>query len=118
MQRVQNVLYEIQLGFRNNSLTMHRVTQLTKNISQASDSGKFICRVFIDLKNLRTFDTVNHNIILRKMEYYGIRGVSNTWFKSYSTDKKQHSYHGGIISDDKVIGYGIPQWSVLVYIYQ
>ena len=42
------------------------------------------------------------------MEYYGIRGLSNTWFKLYSTDKKQRSYHGGIISDDKVIGYGIP----------
>ena len=94
---------------------MHTVTELTENISQASDSGKFICRVFLDLKNLRSF---NHNIILRKMEYYGIRGASNTWFKSYSADKKQHSYHGGIISDDKVIGYGIPQWSVLAYIYQ
>ena len=88
-------------------MTIHTVAGLTENIKQACDPGKFICRVLLDLKNLRSFDTVNHSVILRKMKYYGIRGLSNTWFKSYSTDKKR-SYHGGIISDDKVIGYGIP----------
>ena len=57
--------------------------------------------------------TVNRNIFLRKLEYYGIRGVSNIWFKSFLTNRKQHAYHEGIISDEKIIEYGVPQGSVL-----
>ena len=61
----------------------------------------------------KAFEIVYHNILLRKKEHYGIRGVSNIWFKSYLTNRKQHDYHGGIISDDKLIEYEIPPESVL-----
>ena len=61
----------------------------------------------------KAFEIVYHNILLRKQEHYGIRGVSNIWFKSYLTNRKQHDYHGGIISDDKLIEYEIPPESVL-----
>ena len=70
-----------------------------------------ICRVFLDLQ--KAFDTVNHNTLLRKLKHYGIRGVSNIWFKSYLTNRKQHTYHGGIISNEKFIEYGFPLESVL-----
>ena len=109
----QNVLYEKQFGFRNNRSTMHALTELTKKIKikQACDSGQFACEIFLDLQ--KAFDTVNHNILLRKLEHYGIRGVSNIWFKSNLTDRKQHTYHGGIISDEKLIEDGVPQGSIL-----
>ena len=90
---------------------MHALTELTEKIKQTCDSGKFTCGVILDLQ--KAFDTVNHNILLRKLEHYGIRGVSNIWFKSYFTNRKQHTYHGGIISDEKLIEYGVPQGSVL-----
>ena len=61
----------------------------------------------------KAFEIVYHNILLRKQEHYGIRGVSNIWFKSYLTNRKQHGYHGGIILDDKLIEYEIPQESVV-----
>ena len=61
----------------------------------------------------KAFEIVYHNILLRKQEHYGIRGVSNIWFKSYLTNRKQHDYHRGIISDDKLIEYEIPPESVL-----
>ena len=86
-------------------------TELTKEIIQTCDSGQFACGVFLDLQN--AFDTINHNILLRKLEHYGIRGVSNIWFKSYLTKREQHTYHGGIILDDKLIEYRVLQGSVL-----
>ena len=107
----QNAMYEKQFRFRNNHSTMHTLAELTEKIRQACDSGQFSCGVFLNLQ--KPFDTVNHNIIFRKLEHYGIRGVSNIWFKSYLTNRKQHTYHGGIISDEKPIEYGVPQGSVL-----
>ena len=61
----------------------------------------------------KTFDTVSHDILLKKLEHYGIRGVRNAWFKSYLKNRKQHTYHGGILSDNKYNEYGVPQGSVL-----
>ena len=77
----QNALYEKQFSFRNISSTMHIHTELTEKIRQACDSGQFACGVFLDLQ--KAFYKVNHNILLRKLEYYGIRGLSNICFKSY-----------------------------------
>ena len=47
------------------------------------------------------------------MEHYGIRGASNICFKSYLTNRKQHTYHGGIISIEKLIEYAVPHGPVL-----
>ena len=45
------------------------------------DKRLFSCGVFIDLK--KAFDTVDHKIILHKLDHYGFRGVINKWFSSY-----------------------------------
>ena len=59
---------------------------MCNTILQNMDNGKSSCGVFIDLK--KAFDTVNHEILLAKLENYGIRGVINSWFRSYLTDRK------------------------------
>ena len=61
----------------------------------------------------KAFDTVDHKILLHKLEYYGIRGVCNDWFKSYLSDRKQFVSINGYNSDLMPVDCGVPQGSVL-----
>ena len=74
------------------------------------DNGKFSCCVSIDLK--KAFDTVNHDILLAKLENYGVRGVINSWFRSYLTDRKQNTEVNNVVSEAETTSCGVPQGSV------
>ena len=106
-----NILFENQFGFRKNNSTVYALMEITERIKETIDKGKFGCGIFIDLK--KAFDTVNHDILLTKLEHYGIRGVLLEWFKSYLTDRKQYVFFNGEASDVKDITCGVPQGSVL-----
>ena len=71
----------------------------------------FGCGVFIDLQ--KAFDTVNHSILLQKMEHYGIRGTALNWFTSYLSERQQYVSVNGNTSDQLEISCGVPQGSVL-----
>ena len=73
-----NILYKKQFGFRKNNSTTFSLIEITEKIKESIDNGKFGCGVFIDLR--KAFDTVNHNILLKKLDHYGIRGISYNWF--------------------------------------
>ena len=66
---------------------------------------------FIDLQ--KAFDTVNHEILLTKLEHYGIRGTVLDWFKSYLSDRIQYVSVNGSNSSYLSITCGVPQGSVL-----
>jgi hypothetical protein len=108
-------LYEIifpnQFGFRSGYSTTHSLISITETIKKTIDDKKYGCGVFIDLK--KAFDTVNHNILLEKLEHYGIREIANSWFKSYLTDRTQYVHLNGFDSVTKDITCGVPQGSVL-----
>ena len=80
--------------------------KLQKKIKESIDKGNFGCGIFIDLK--KAFDTVNHKILLTKLEHYGIRGIILEWFKSYLSDRKQYVCLDGINSDLGNLPCGVP----------
>ena len=71
----------------------------------------FTIGVFMDLK--KAFDTLNHTILLRKLEIYGIRGVVQNWLADYLTNRTQYVNINGICSDKRLTTCGVPQGSVL-----
>ena len=81
-----NILYDKQFGFRKNNSAVNALMEITEKIKESVDKGKFGCGIFIDL--CKTFDTVNHNILLTKLEHYGVRGVLLQWFESYLSNQK------------------------------
>ena len=101
----------MQFGFRTGHSTDHALISLTETIKASLDKKRFGCGIFIDLQ--KAFDTVNHDILLKKLEHYGIRGTALNWFKSYLSNRKQFVSINGHSSSLANISCGAPQGSVL-----
>ena len=67
--------------------------------------------VFVDLK--KAFDTIDHDILINKLEHYGIRGVANEWLKSYLCNRRQYVKFNNCESNLLNVRCGVPQGSVL-----
>ena len=106
-----NILFQNQFGFRKNNSTTFALLEITERIKETIDNRKYGCGIFIDLR--KAFDTVNHNILLSKLNHYGIRDTTYNWFKSYLANRKQYVFVNGETSQLKDITYGVPQGSVL-----
>ena len=104
-------LFCMQFGFRIGHSTDHALISLTETIKSSLDNKRFGCGIFIDLQ--KAFDTVNHDILLQKLEHYGIRGTALKWFQSYLTNRKQFVSINGHSSSQREITCGVPQGSVL-----
>ena len=105
------VLYSQQFGFRSKNSTLHALISLTESIKKTIDNGMYGCGVFIDLQE--AFDTVNHSILLKKLEHYGVRGTALNWFISYLSERSQHVSVNGHTSDHLKMTCGVSQGSVL-----
>ena len=106
-----NVFSPTQFGSRESFSTTLAITHFRECILNELDSNMNICAVFMDLA--KAFDTVNHDILLFKLEQYGIRGVANDLLKSYLSNRKQ-LVSGDVASSSLLeIDIGVPQGSVL-----
>lgn len=106
-----NILYEKQFGFQHAHATEHAIVQLVDQILQSFNENKYTIGVFIDLS--KAFDTVDHEILIKKLESYGIRNLSLNWFRSYLSQRKQFiSYEKGKTDYEHIL-CGVPQGSIL-----
>lgn len=106
------LLFEQQFGFQKNNSTDHAVLHLVDQLSKNFEKGHSTLGVFIDLS--KAFDTVDHNILLKKLEYYGISGIYLKWFKSYLQNRKQYvPYDSNLKTPYLTITCGVPQGSIL-----
>ena len=106
-----NILNENQFGFRSNRSTTQAILLIADKIQRAIEDKKISCGIFLDLS--KAFDTVDHCILLKKLDYYGIRGIANDWFQSYLSNRKQFVTIGSASSEPQLMTCGVPQGSVL-----
>ena len=99
----QNCFYNAQFGFHLSLSTNNALMSIT-------DQNNFCAGVFVDLK--KAFDTVDHEILLKKLSHYGIRGIANEWFCSYLTKRKQYVIFENKESTLNEISTGVPRGSV------
>ena len=107
----QKILYKHQFGFREKHSTYMALLVLMDKIINAIEANKFTIGIFLDFS--KAFDTVNHEILLRKLDIYGIRGVANDWVRSYLNNRKQFVTVNGVKSKTMSIECGVPQGSIL-----
>ncbi len=105
------MLNNFQFGFRNNSSTEMAITNFFEDVSFELSNKKSTCSIFIDLR--KAFDTVDHAILISKLEKYGIRGLPASLIKSYLTNRTQITIVNGIRSHEKNVLCGVPQGSIL-----
>ncbi|XP_077994315.1 uncharacterized protein LOC144448040 [Glandiceps talaboti] len=107
----KHILLDTQFGFRKKYNTKLALADLVSDISEQLDNGFITFGIFIDLK--KAFDTINHDILIHKLEHYGIRGIPLHWFKNYLTNRQQYVTIDNVSSPYKHIQCGVPQGSIL-----
>ena len=106
----EKIIFPKQYGFQKNKSTTLAVLDLYAKLINALGKGEYACSVFLDFA--KAFDTVNHMILLKKLENYGII-VANNWFESYLTNRYQTVKISNTLSEKRLITCGVPQGSIL-----
>ena len=106
-----NILYHRQFGFRPQHSTTDAVANFVGEVLQSLDTGNMILAIFIDLK--KAFDTVNHQLILKKLECLGVEGTALSWFDSYLSGREQFVQIGNSKSKKSKLEVGVAQGSLL-----
>ena len=106
-----NILYAYQFGFRMQHSPNLALIVLVDRISKALENGDFVLWLFLDFS--KAFDTMNHSILYKKLEFYGVRGLALQWFQSYLSDRTQYVEYNNVHSGKGIITCGVPQGSIL-----
>ena len=106
-----NFLFTNQFGFRNLHSKNCALIAIAEKIRKAIDNGEISCGEFLDLQ--KAFDTADHEILLSKLEHYGIHSVPLKWFKTFLTQRHQYVSIKRSISETLTNDHGVPKGSVL-----
>ena len=106
-----NILYAFQFGFRKLHSPNLALIILIDRISKALENDDFVLGLFLDFS--KAFDTVNHFILYKKLEFYGVRGLALRWFQSYISERVQYVEYNNVKSGKDRIVCGVPQGSIL-----
>ena len=105
------ILSPSQYGFRSNMSTTHALLELVEEITSSLDNNKYAIGVFVDLK--KAFDTVDHDILAKKLHFYGVRGVAHKWILSYLKNRQQFVNCYNCDTEILNVSCGFPQGSIL-----
>ena len=106
-----NILHDCQFGFRAGRSPNMALLSLIENITTSLDDHKHAVGVFMDIK--KTFHTIDHNILLKKINHYGLRGIVSKWICSYLENRSQYVQFNGMKSGLQNVTCGVPQGSIL-----
>ena len=95
-------------------ILFHPLINITENIRKALDEGNVGYGVFLYLQ--KSFDAVDYQVPLAKLNHYWIHVVSNDWFKLYQSNRNQFASINGFETGLTAINYGVPQGSVLGFL--
>ncbi len=106
-----SVFYSSQYGFRPKHSTTHAIHEFVNDTTTSIENKNMTLAVFLDLS--KAFDTIDHSILLKKLEWYGIRGLALEWFRDYLSNRTQYVQYNTSKSAHCALPCGVPQGSVL-----
>ena len=110
-KKIKKIIFSLQFSFPHKYSTTHVLIHLTDEIRHEIDKGNYACGIFVGFQ--KAFDTVDHHLLLKILEYYGVREFSNKWFALYLRNTKQFVSINGYKSDLADFKCGVPQGSML-----
>ena len=105
-----NLIFAHQYGFIKKRSTIDAILNFCDHCYSSFESKNYLMSVFLDLS--KAFDTIDHDILCKKLEYYGLRGIINDWFRSYLSTRSQFVRIDGSQSNPTPVSYGVPQGSI------
>ena len=100
-----------QYGFQAGKSTLDALIKFSSDVYSELDQSSYLLSIFVDFA--KAFDTVPHDVLLRKLEFYGIRGIINEWFGDYLSERSHFTVVDNEKSSSARVSMGVPQGSVL-----
>lgn len=107
----QNIIVRQQFGFQKNKSPETALLGIKDEILHNIENKALTLGIFLDFR--KAFDSVQHDILIKKLQHYGVRGIAGTLLMSYLTSREQYTVINGECSETNTLLYGVPQGSIL-----